>query len=127
MGTVVALDRFRDSSGQDKAAPPKPVLRGAEIWGRDYTEIESIIYGLLKTRDIMGYHLGHHDEDVALMVLEALERAYHLDQCGHEELVRAMRPLKQFIVECMDAGDNRRDLSMAIVILDLIEKSPLRR
>ncbi|GAB7021805.1 hypothetical protein [Salidesulfovibrio brasiliensis] len=127
MGTVVALDRFRESVERGREAqPPKPSIRGTEIWGRDYTRIESVVFGLLKARDIVGHHMGRHDEDVAMMLLNALEKAYKLGECGHEELVAAMRPLKDFIVDCMDEG-NRRDLSMAIVILDLIEKSPVHR
>lgn len=127
MGTVVALDRFRESARQHtEAPPPKPVIRGTEIWGRNYANIESIVFGLLKAREIVGHHMGHHDEDVALMLLGALEKAYKLGECDHEELVAAMRPLKNFIVEHMDEK-NRRDMSMAIVILDLIEKSPLHQ
>lgn len=127
MGTVVALDRFREAARQGETArPPKPDIRGSEIWGRNYSNIEDVVFGLLKARDIVGYHMGHHDEDVAMMMLDALEKAYRLNECGHEALVVAMRPLKQYLVECMTEG-NRRDISMAIVILDLIEKSPLHQ
>lgn len=130
MGTVVALDQFRRELDTHEAAsfnpPKKPALRGSEIWGTDYTTVEGVVFGLLKVREIMAYYFGMYDMEFDHVLLNALDKAYNLENCGHGQLVGAIRPAKDIMAEVINE-DNRRDISLGLVILDLIEKSPNKK
>lgn len=129
MGTVVALDHFR--SLREKCAdapgcrtPKKPRIVGAHIWGADYASVEGIVFGLLKVREIASYYFGTYDEEFDQLLLDALEKGYYHDELGHDELVRAIAPLKEILAEMIN-DDNRKPLSLGLVVLDLIEKAPV--
>ncbi|WP_147819662.1 hypothetical protein [Salidesulfovibrio onnuriiensis] len=129
MGTVVALDQFRkdrDIRGSfSMESPHRPELFGSEIWGTDYSSVEGMVFGLLKVREIAGFFFGAHDKDFDHMLINALDKAYHYELHGHEALVAAIRPIKDDVADMIN-DDNRRPMSLALVILDLIEKSPAR-
>jgi hypothetical protein len=128
MGSVVALEEFRQSlrpKNQEPARPPRPEVSGASVWGRDYREVESVVYGLLQARGLVAHHVGEHDPDFDHLCMNALEAAYRLDDLGQARLNAAIRPLKEWILDVI-TEDNKRDLSWSLVLLDLIEKSPAR-
>ncbi|WP_243544771.1 hypothetical protein [Pseudodesulfovibrio tunisiensis] len=126
MGTVVALDEYKARVTRARPAPAdRPELVGSEIWGRDYTELESVVFGLLKAREVVAYHVCGNDEEYDHLSLEALEAAYRIADFGPDRLRDSIAPLKEWILDVM-TPENKRDLSWAIVLLDLIEKSPLR-
>ncbi|MDC0335295.1 hypothetical protein OAN24_00150 [Pseudodesulfovibrio sp.] len=128
MGSVVALDEFRQSIKQTRREPkrpPRPKISGGEIWGRDYKEVEAIVFGLLKVRGIVAHHMGEHDRGFDSLCIISLEAAYEIDAFGPNRLKRAIKPLKEWILDAM-TEDNKRDMSWALVILDLIEKSPTK-
>ena len=128
MGSVVALDEFRDSL-QDKVPrskrPPRPKISGGEIWGRNYNEVEAIVFGLLKVRSIVAYHMGVHDHTFDYLCLNSLEAAYEIHEVGPAKLKVMIMPLKEWILDEM-TEENKRDMSWALVLLDLIEKSPTK-
>lgn len=129
MGSVVALDQFRQTIEQRKAVPkgpPRPNISGGEIWGRDYNEVEAIVFGLLKVRKIVAYHMGGNDHAFDQLCMESLDAAYTIEDGGPARLKLAIKPLKEWILDEM-TEDNKRDMSWALVILDLIEKSPVKR
>lgn len=134
MGNVVALDEFRrtlDRRGERRAVPPRPEIRGAEIWGRDYRQVEAVVFGLLKVREIAAYHaslrvVGYADgfgEAFDTLCLDALDAAYHVADRGSARLKAAIKPLKEWLLDVM-TEDNKRDIAWALVLVDLIEKSP---
>lgn len=127
MGTVVALDQFRRMQAESSAAahqiPRKPQIVGAQIWSADYTSIDGVVFGLLKAREIASYYFGVYDEEFDQLLVEALDKAYHIEQLGDGPLKRAIAPLKE-IMAAMINEDNRKPLSLGLVILDLIEKAP---
>lgn len=128
MGSVVALDAFRETLGKkppEPARPPRPTIVGAEIWGRNYKEVEAIVFGLLKVRAILAHYMGHHDHVFDHLCIESLEAAYEVDTQGPAKLKEAIKPLKEWILDEM-TEDNKRDLSWSLVLLDLIEKSPTK-
>ena len=128
MGSVVALDAFREAVGrtdQKPQRPPRPEVTGAEVWGRDYLEVESIVYGLLTARAMVAHHTGGHDQEFDSLSIIALEAAYHIEDMGPAKLKVALKPLKEWILDSM-TEDNKRDMSWCLVLLDLIEKSPLK-
>jgi len=128
MGSVVALDEFRQAFGQKKkkANRTRPVIRGSEIWGRDYTEMETVVFGLLMVRDIVAYHTGDTDMAFDQLCMDSLEAAYRIGDLGPARLKEAVKPVKEWLLDIM-TDDNKRDISWAIVITDLIEKTPIRK
>ncbi|AMK10297.1 hypothetical protein [Pseudodesulfovibrio indicus] len=128
MGSVVALDEFRQALGRHEpkgAAGPRPVIRGGDIWGRDYTQVEAMVFGLLKVREIGLYHAGTGDPELDTLCLEALDAAYRVTDLGTARLKATIKPLKEWLLAAM-TEDNKRDISWALVLTDLIEKSPLK-
>ena len=128
MGSVVALEEFRQSlraKQQGPERPPRPEVSGGEVWGRDYRQVEAVVYGLLQARGLVAHHVGAHDPGFDHLCMDALEAAYRLEDLGQPRLNAAIRPLKEWILDAI-TEDNKRDLSWALVLLDLIEKSPVR-
>ena len=128
MGSVVALDEFKRTLGkrdQHPAKPERPAIRGSEIWGRDYTALEAVVFGLLKVRDIAAYHAGEGSAKFDQLCLDALKAAYKVEDAGQPQLKQAIKPLKEILLD-MITEDNKRDISWALVLCDLIEKSPTR-
>lgn len=128
MGSVVALDAFRQSlenREQGPAPPARPKISGGEIWGRNYTEVEAIVFGLLKARGIVAHHKGGHDQAFDALCMDSLEAAYEIEAMGPARLKAAIKPLKEWILDEM-TEENKRDMSWALIILDLIEKSPTK-
>lgn len=129
MGTVVALEAFRQSIQKERAAPvrpPRPEISGGAVWGRDYTEVEAVVFGLLKVRAMLAHHMGEHDRSFDHLCLNSLEAAYRIGEFGPARLKESIKPLKEWILEEI-TEDNKRDLSWTLVILDLIEKSPTKK
>lgn len=128
MGSVVALDTFRKTLGQSEtkvARPPRPDISGTEVWGRDYREVEAIVYALLTTRAMVAHHSGSHDQEFDALSMVALDAAYNITEQGPAKVKSAIKPLKEWILDSM-TEDNKRDMSWCLVLIDLIEKSPLK-
>ncbi|MCJ2166026.1 MULTISPECIES: hypothetical protein [unclassified Pseudodesulfovibrio] len=128
MGSVVALEEFRQSLGRQKAhqsSPERPAIRGSEIWGRNYTEVEAVVFGLLKVRDIVAYHTREQNSAFDQFCMDALNAAYLVQDLGPARLKAAIKPIKEWVLDCM-TEDNKRDMSWALVLTDLIEKSPTK-
>lgn len=128
MGSVVALDTFRQSLREKERKPkrpPRPTISGGEIWGRDYREVEAVVFGLLKVRGIVSHYMGGHDHAFDHLCVEGLEAAYEIGERGPARLKQSIKPLKEWILDEM-TEDNKRDMSWALVILDLVEKSPTK-
>ena len=126
MGSVVALESFRRSLRKEESGPKRPdrpVISGGEVWGRDYREVEAVVFGLLKVRGMVAHHMGGFDQGFDALCMDSLEAAYGVEQGGLAKLKASVKPLKEWILDEM-TEDNKRDLSWTLVILDLIEKSP---
>ena len=136
MGNVVALEEFRrtlDRRGERDVAPARPVIRGSEVWGRDYTQLEAVVFGLLKVREIAAYHAALRAARYAdgagqafdRLCMEALDAAYRVEELGPARLKAAVKPVKEWLLDAM-TEDNKRDMAWALVLVDLIEKSPTK-
>ena len=128
MGSVVALDAFRETVRQDSGRAQRlsrPKISGGEIWGRDYCDVEAMVFGFLKVRAIVAYHTGGYDAQFDAHCMNGLEAAYEFETTGPVRLKQAIGAMKEWILDFITA-ENKRDLSWALVILDLIEKSPIR-
>jgi len=128
MGSIVALDAFRASMDKTRTTPSRPKrpeVVGAEIWGRDYREVEAVVYGLLTVRNLVAHHLDGFDPGFDALCMDGLEAAYAVETTGPAHLKTTLRPIKEWILDSM-TEDNKRDMSWALVIIDLIEKSPTK-
>jgi hypothetical protein len=128
MGSVVALNEFKRALGKRArrpSVPERPSIRGSEIWGRDYTDVEAVVFGLLKVRDIAAHHAGRKDAEFDQLCLDALDAAYRVEDDGLPNLKETVKPLKEALLDML-TEDNKRDISWALVLCDLIEKSPAR-
>jgi hypothetical protein len=136
MGNVVALEEFRrtlDRREERGRTLKRPEIRGADIWGRDYTQLEAVVFGLLKVREISAYHASlraarHMDgsgQEFDALCLDALDAAYRVEDLGPARLKVATKPLKEWLLDAM-TEDNKRDMAWALVLVDLIEKSPTK-
>ena len=125
MAQVIALDEFRRARERrmlDLSPPEKPEFKAGDVWGRDYTEIEAIVYGVLTARQALRYYTSY-DDMMESLFLEVLEAAYAVEETGLDRLREAIAPLKDYILEEL-TEQNMKHLKTALIILDLIEKSP---
>ncbi|MUM78586.1 hypothetical protein GKC30_13165 [Pseudodesulfovibrio sp. F-1] len=128
MGSIVALDAFRASVEKTRntpQGPPRPDISGADVWTRDYREVEAVVFGLLTVRNLAAHHRKGYDPALDSLCMDGLDAAYTVDTVGPARLKAALKPLKEWLLDAM-TEDNKRDMSWALVIIDLIEKSPAR-
>jgi hypothetical protein len=124
MGEVIALDHFRQRRlpEPEPAAVERPQFTAGDVWGRDYTDEESILYGVFKVRDALLYYTSY-DPGLDRLLLDVLEAAYRVAELGQRHLRRCIAPLKEYILDCIDE-DNVKHMKTALILMDLIEKSP---
>lgn len=125
MAQVIALDEFRrakESLKQDMAPPERPRFTAGDVWGRDYTNVEAVVYGVLTARQALRYYTSY-DEHLESLFLEILEAAYQIEETGARRLREAIFPIKDYIIDHL-SEENMKHLKTALIILDLIEKSP---
>lgn len=132
MGQVIALDDFRrecrgNGGGPlaELSPPARPQFTAGDVWGRDYTRMEDVVYGLLTARQAMRYYT-RYDEHLESLFLEVLEAVHQLEETGIARLHEAIAPLKDHLIAALDE-QNTKHLKTALILLDLIEKSPLYR
>lgn len=129
MATVIALDEFRRKRRELTRPPAEPPTRphfsSGDVWGRNYTEIESVVFGLLKVRETLRYYTAYQ-EDLEEMLLDVLDAAFHIEECGFPRLKAAILPLKEYILDNL-GEEALQPMKTSLIILDLIEKSPLYR
>lgn len=124
MGQVIALDRWRERllPEPEPLEARRPVFTAGDVWGRDYTDEEAMLYGVLKVREALRFYAAY-DPSLDGRLMDVLEAAYRVAELGQEHLVRTIAPLKQFVLDAMD-GENVKHMKTALILLDLIEKSP---
>ncbi len=129
MSNVIALDDFRRKRHQltrPPAEPPKrPHFRSGDVWGRNYTELESVVFGLLKVRETLRYYTEYRS-DLEEMLLDVLDTVYNIEEAGIQRLKATILPLKEFILDNL-GEEALQPMKTSLIILDLIEKSPLYR
>ncbi len=132
MGRVItpSFDRRSDAThgrqaGTDASDRPSPLFSDAEIWARDYSLGDGMVFGVCAVAEILSRHLGR-DGRWPVLLLDLLEIANrHHDECPHS-LSECARVLKDLIVSGL-GRENFQDLSAALLIVDLIEYTPKYR
>jgi len=126
MGTVIALDHFkkrqRPEERLDSLLYPKPRINDSEIFSKDYTRLENVVFAILKIREILRYHV-HTNEEWHYLILCVLDAAYYFDNDKSQLLKESTGPLKDYILGETNAK-NGKDMTAALLLVDLIEKSP---
>ncbi len=125
MAQVIALEEFRRAQARklhDTSPPQRPDFTAGDVWGRDYTDIEAVVYGVLQARQTLRYYT-EYDQELETLFLEMLEAAYLVEETGTKRLREAVAPIKNYILDQLREY-NMKHLKTALIILDLIEKSP---
>lgn len=129
MSQVVSLDAFRAHKVAKDSPPlspyPPPIINDGQIFARNYSELEAVVFAVLKVREILRYHI-HDNEEWQYHLLCLLDVAYHFDAMKGQLLIESCRSLKEYILSSM-TPENSDDLTAALLICDLIEKSPARQ
>lgn len=125
MGRVIELEEYRAQKAlQEREQPPplqEPIVKDNEIWGKDYSSFNDVVYGIITVRRILDYHL-HYSEEWKYYLLCLLDNAHgvHAGQ-GPGRLQETVELMKSFVSEEMNVL-NRKDLGIALLLLDLIAK-----
>ncbi|WP_428566096.1 MAG: hypothetical protein ACP59X_05755 [Solidesulfovibrio sp. DCME] len=106
-------------------SPRRPRLSDRDLWTRDYGEIDNIVYAIMKIKEILDYHL-YYDDVWPYLLLSFLEAVHNTGQGDGKGLSGTGASLKDYVVSAV-TPTNKRDLSMVLLLTDLIEKSPKYR
>lgn len=125
MGNVIMLEDYRAQKAlQEREQPPpmqRPSVGDDAIWSRDYSSFEDVVFGIITIRQVLDYHL-HYSEEWKFYLLSILDNAYRVSQ-GQKpgRLQETVELLKAFVAEEMNVL-NRKDMSIVLLLLDLISK-----
>lgn len=133
MSGIVALAEFRKKKEAKRVASivshkhTRPTLSDGQIFSQDYTTTEGVLFGVLKIREVLQYYVSDTDEwNHELMdVLESASK-YTEDHKYEAELTERCQTLKGYILGAMNE-DNAEDMTLGLLITDLIQKSPAVR
>ncbi|MGE4536881.1 MAG: hypothetical protein AB7D37_07370 [Desulfovibrio sp.] len=100
----------------------RPQLSDRDLWTRDYRESDNIMYAILKIKEILDYHL-YYDDVWPYLLLSFLEAVHNTKQGEDKALPGTGASLKDYVLSAV-TPQNKRDLSMVLLLTDLIEKSP---
>lgn len=124
---VVDLAEFRktrhDAPPQCQGEPPR--INDGQIFSHNYATLDGMVFGVLKIREILEYHLGPEGEwNMLLLGLMDTAHAW-LGGCQNrlEDLNDHVLALKGIIFEAITPASHRT-LSNALLLLDLIQKAP---
>jgi hypothetical protein len=127
MATVISMreyvrDRVSLMAEPPEAALAEPYINDSQVWSKDYSKLENVVFGTLKIREVLNYYLYY--EDVwAYLILNLLDAAANATPEDHGELSEAAAHLRNYMLQAVDRT-NRKNMYAAMLILDLIEKAP---
>jgi hypothetical protein len=122
MSNVVVLKEYlRDKKTYAAQDREPPLIRDRDVWGRDFSVQENVIFAVLKIREILLFYLDTEEEWAPLLL-------WFLDECerasGGEDnnLADAAKDVKNYVAFEMDPW-NAKEMRAALMLLDLIEKT----
>ena len=127
MGSVISMNAFRESKdlhlhNLSPGARGRPRVSDKDLFSRDYTEFENILFGLFKVREILDYHL-HYSEEWKYHLLCILDGVYRTHVEGKEHPISGdVAEIKRYVAEDLSEA-NKRDLSLALLLLDIIDRN----
>lgn len=127
MATIISMREYVREKVPLMPEPPdtatgEPYINDSQVWSKDYSKLENVVFGVLKIREVLNYYFYY--EDVwAYLLLNLLDAAAHASPEDSSELTEAAAQLRNYMVQAVDP-ENRKNMYAAILILDLIEKAP---
>jgi len=115
-------DKERQRAGPTGLPPHRPCCSDRELWTRDYREPDNILYAVLKIKEILDYHL-YYDDVWPYLLLSFMEAVHTLNQGENGDLPGTGASLKDYVLSAV-SQENKRDLSMVLLLIELMEKSP---
>lgn len=127
MAQILSFDAYRQDKERLRAGPPvrnprRPRLNDRELWTRDYREADNIIFAILKIKEILDFHL-YYDDVWPFLLLAFMEAVHNHNQGRDDDLPGTGASLKDYVLSAM-SQDTKRDLSMVLLLIELLEKSP---
>jgi hypothetical protein len=127
MARILSFDAYRQDKERLRAGPPvrntrPPHLSDRELWTRDYRETDNIIFAILKIKEILDYHL-YYDDVWPFLLLSFMEAVHNRNQGKAADLTGTGASIKDYVLSAM-SQDNKRDMSMVLLLIELLEKSP---
>lgn len=127
MAQILSFDAYRQDKERLRAGPPvrnprRPRLNDRELWTRDYREADNIIFAILKIKEILDFHL-YYDDVWPFLLLAFMEAVHNHNQGRVDDLPGTGASLKDYVLSAM-SQDTKRDLSMVLLLIELLEKSP---
>jgi len=128
MAKVLSLREF--SRGRSVAAHPpqlegpggEPYINDSQVWSKDYSKLENVVFGVLKIREVLNYYL-YYDDVWTYLILNLLDAAAMSSPGDHADLKEAVAHMRNYILQAVDRS-NRKNMYAALLILDLIAKAP---
>lgn len=130
MAQILSFEAYRQDKQRQRAGPlgqrpHRPVLSDRELWTRDYRDADNIIFAVLKIKEILDYHL-YYDDVWPFLLLSFMEAVHNRNQGAEDDLPGTGASLKDYVLSAM-SQNTRRDLSMVLLLIELLEKSPKYR
>lgn len=127
MAQIFSIEDYRQEKERQRAGPTGPAVRrpnlnDRELWTRDYRETDNIMFAILKIKEILDYHL-YYDDVWPYLLLSFMEAVHNLKQGVDVDLPGTGASLKDYVLSAM-SQDTKRDLSMVLLLIELMEKSP---
>jgi hypothetical protein len=101
-----------------------PLIRDRDVWGRDFSELENVLFAVLKVREILLYYLDT-EEEWAPLLLRFLNESESARAGDDNDLPNAAKDMKNYVAFEMDPW-NAKEMRAALMLLDLIEKTLMR-
>lgn len=131
MAKITLLADFRRKKGGCASSVgdrdiERPCIAKQDIWRRDFSTLDGIIYGLLKVREILGFQL-HYYEEWKHYLLQMLDVSYNTAGIERARLLGdVVADFKNFLIE-ETTPENKEDMALVVLVLELIEKSSALR
>jgi hypothetical protein len=127
MAQILSIDAHRQEKERQQAGPTglnprRPSLSDRQLWTRDYRETDNIMFAILKIKEILDYHL-YYDDVWPYLLLSFMEAVHNLKQGAEVDLPGTGASLKDYVLSAM-SQESKRDMSMVLLLIDLMEKSP---
>jgi hypothetical protein len=125
MGAVIDMASYQarkaKQAGVRDRMYPRPRVHDADIWTRNWSRLNNVVWASLRMRDILWFHLPYGGEWEVLL-LDLLEEAVRReDGDADADLSGPVQSLKEAVTEKISPL-NRKDLSLVLLLLDLIQK-----
>jgi hypothetical protein len=113
------LNEKKASNGRVSREPP--LIRDRDIWGRDFSVQENVVFAVLKVREILLYYMDVEEEWSTLLFrfFDECERARNGEEHHLED---AAKDMKNYVAFEMDPW-NAKEMRAALMLLDLTSKS----